>query len=81
MRFNLKRNLLRIFAVLLVVFFIIATKFFAESGLFISLLIAALVVYTILAIVWWRCPHCGRYLGRIPPFSSHCPHCGNELDD
>ncbi len=27
---------------------------------------------------WWRCPHCGRPLGR-----SHgrcCPNCGKEID-
>lgn len=29
----------------------------------------------------WRCPHCGRHLGkRMFPLPEHCPHCKNLLE-
>ena len=30
-------------------------------------------------LAWWRCPHCGRHLGRDD--SKYCPGCGRRLDD
>ena len=27
---------------------------------------------------WWRCPSCGRFLGRTK--GQYCPHCGKEID-
>ena len=27
---------------------------------------------------WWRCPSCGRFLGRTK--GPYCPHCGKEID-
>ena len=29
-------------------------------------------------LVFGRCPHCRRYLGRAE--GSYCPHCGHKLD-
>ena len=29
-------------------------------------------------IVFSRCPHCGRYLGRA--WGDHCPYCGKPFD-
>ena len=26
---------------------------------------------------WWRCPSCGRFLGRTK--GQYCPHCGKEI--
>ncbi len=30
---------------------------------------------------WWRCPYCGKHLGkRMFPLPSACPHCHHPLD-
>lgn len=38
------------------------------------MLLAALGLYC----VWWRCPHCGRFLGR--KHELHCRYCGKAVD-
>ena len=42
-------------------------------------LVAALVGYVALFSALWRCPYCGRGLGRIDQHFTYCPHCGKEL--
>ena len=81
MKFSVKRNILRILAVLVVAAFAVVVFFFEESSLGLGIVITALIAYTILCIAWWRCPHCDCYLHKLPPFSSHCPHCGNAFED
>lgn len=55
----------------------------AIGGLFVApfigwlgavMLLAALALYSI----WWRCPHCGKFLGR--KHELHCRYCGKEVD-
>ena len=55
----------------------------AVGGLFAALvngvagavmLLAALGLYNI----WWRCPHCGKFLGR--KHELHCRYCGKAVD-
>lgn len=29
---------------------------------------------------YWRCPHCGRFLGRLDAKASFCPFCGEKLE-
>lgn len=43
--------------------------------------IPLLIVWVVLCYKWWRCPHCGRSLGRIELGVSHCKYCGHELSD
>lgn len=31
------------------------------------------------SIKYWRCPHCGKHLGR--DLGKYCLHCGKELED
>ncbi|EOS66489.1 hypothetical protein [Oscillibacter sp. 1-3] len=38
------------------------------------MLLAALGLYNI----WWRCPHCGKFLGR--KHELHCRYCGKAVD-
>ena len=38
------------------------------------MLLAALALYSI----WWRCPHCGKFLGR--KHEVHCRYCGRAVD-
>lgn len=39
-----------------------------------------IVAGVVVQLIFWRCPSCGRYLGR-PHFGSmnYCPHCGAPL--
>ena len=41
---------------------------------------AAGVGYVAMFFALWRCPYCGRGLGRIDENFIYCPHCGRELD-
>ena len=40
---------------------------------------ALVVGWVILHHRWWRCPHCGAYLGRYDMKISYCPHCGEKI--
>lgn len=41
---------------------------------------AAIALSSILPnILFYRCPHCGRMLGKFR--GSFCPHCGERIDD
>ena len=55
----------------------------AIGGLFVSfvqgeagavMLLTALALY----IIWWRCPYCGKFLGR--KHELHCRYCGRAID-
>ena len=55
----------------------------AIGGLFVApfqgsvgavMLLVALALYNI----WWRCPHCGKFLGR--KHELHCRYCGKVVD-
>ena len=35
----------------------------------------------VLTLIFHRCPHCGRFLGKHVGFPAYCPHCGEPLDD
>ncbi len=45
------------------------------SALVVTILIGAAVTIWLL---FWRCPDCGKNLGRIDN-KKHCPHCGAKL--
>jgi hypothetical protein len=45
----------------------------------VALLVTGLAVVAVTQVVWWRCQHCRRYLGRVSG-RGHCPHCGQSLD-
>lgn len=49
-----------------------------KVSLFCGLAIAAVIWVGILNIALWRCPHCGKNLGRMEK-QKYCPHCGKEL--
>lgn len=33
-----------------------------------------------IGVLYYRCPHCGRPLGRIGEGGAYCPHCGKALN-
>ncbi len=57
---------------------ILVAKITASPVPLILAMVGALVA-VILRLVFWKCPHCGRYLGQNT-WIKHCPHCGNALD-
>lgn len=48
-----------------------------ESIVFLIFMWILIIACVVLDWVFWRCPYCGRYLGRKNV--RFCPHCGNEL--
>ncbi len=43
-------------------------------------MIFSLAVFAVLWSRLWRCPQCGKHLGRMADGSDHCPHCGAKLE-
>mgnify|MGYP000512560739 CR=1 FL=1 len=42
--------------------------------------IAIMLFAIVIGVLYYRCPHCGRPLGRIGEGSAYCPHCGKALN-
>ena len=42
--------------------------------------IAIMLFAIVIEVLYYRCPHCGRPLGRIGDNVAYCPHCGKVLD-
>ena len=42
--------------------------------------IAIMLFAIVIGVLYYRCPHCGRPLGRIGEGGAHCPHCGRALN-
>ncbi len=80
MPFNVKRRILNILAIALVTALLLFRRFFVETALGAFFLIVFIIIYFILTLRWWRCPHCDSYLWKLSPFASYCPYCGNELE-
>ena len=41
--------------------------------------IAIMLFAIVIGVLYYRCPHCGKHLGRGTPDA--CPHCGNPLEE
>ena len=45
--------------------------------------VAMLFSLAVFAVLWsrlWRCPKCGKHLGRLADGEKVCPHCGEPLE-
>lgn len=42
--------------------------------------IAIMLFAIVIGVLYYRCPHCGRPLGRIGEGGAYCPHCGKALN-
>ena len=80
MRFVVKRRILNSLALLFLVALLAFRRFLTETNIGVTILVAFLIAYLLLSLVWWRCPHCNSYLRKLPLFATHCPYCGNELE-
>ena len=41
---------------------------------------AVCIAATLFHDIFYRCPHCGRYLGRVTP-SGYCRYCGKKIEE
>ena len=80
MSFTVKRRILNAVAVVFLIALFAFRRFLTETELGITILVVFLIGYLILALVWWRCPHCNSYLRKLSPFATYCPYCGNKLE-
>ena len=67
------------FSILMIALMIV--RYTSVSDILYVFLAIAAFVWLALFVFWWRCPHCGRGLGRLHFGTSYCPYCGNELYD
>ena len=52
---------------------------FNESLLFLILTVCCVIAIVAVSLLFWRCPHCGRGLGRY--VDRFCTHCGGALEE
>ena len=78
MRYIPPKTVRRIYAAVLIVCTIVillgaALRSAAMMYTAAPVMLADLVFY----FIWYRCPHCGRHLGRA--WGAYCPYCGIEV--
>ena len=76
MSLNLVKTIVRILAVLVLVFVLLARL--TQSTAFICLAIGSPFLILLVELIYWRCPDCGTFLGGL--YVKHCPNCGCDLD-
>jgi len=79
-----KMRILRIGTIVLVLASLVTALAFPqvlEDPIALFFWLLPFIVYVILYCVWWRCPHCGRMLGRTLFFTEFCRFCGKPLTD
>ena len=71
------RNVLLVLAVAIVTFLVFVLL--TDVMLFGYLTIALTAVYCIFLLVFWRCPHCHKFLGQLRKIQ-FCGKCGEKLE-
>ena len=79
MSFNMKKLIIALFLVVLIVALLLFRDFLFNTSIGKIILVAYVIVYSAFCIVFWRCKHCKRPLGKLSFFSKYCPYCGDEL--
>ena len=80
MSLRVKKIILTVLLLVVLVFAWICRSIGSNELAFLVLL-PSLGVWIALDIKWWRCPSCGRYLGRFHFGAHHCQFCGSEIYD
>ena len=39
------------------------------------------IVYTVVKLIFWRCPHCGKLLGNLRLRSKYCYYCEKNIEE
>ncbi len=74
-----KKNLLVIIAAVLAVRVVLAGGLL-DNDLVKPVGVVLVVSVLVLEIIFFRCPSCGRWLGRSFRPGKHCPHCGEIIE-
>ena len=77
---HLRRKKIILFAVFLLL--ILLAALFGSlfpTPIAIAIMAPLLIVFLILYDRWWRCPRCGKSLGRLEIGVHHCKYCGHFL--
>ena len=45
-----------------------------------GIIIAVVAGVVLMKVILFRCPHCGRYLGRSFRPGKYCPYCGEKIN-
>ena len=79
MSFNMKKLIMVILAVVFIAGVLIFKDFLLDTELGNVVLVMYIIAYSAFCIVFWRCKHCKRPLGKLSFFAKYCPYCGDEL--
>lgn len=80
MSLRTKKIILGVSILLLLLAFMIVNLASVDEIVYV-ILVPAVLIWLLLYVMWWRCPHCGRGLGRFHFGTHYCPYCGDELYD
>ena len=73
------KNIYRLECVLwVIVGFSLLIAYVFENDIFLTVSVLALVTILVIWIFFWKCPRCGKHLGR--DIGTYCKNCGNKLD-
>ena len=70
------KNILALFGLLAVILICLGSFMQSRILCFVGIIVA--FIATIFWIVFGRCPHCGKYLGRGN--EKYCPGCGGKIE-
>lgn len=82
--FNTRKNILAVFTVIACLS-VIALRFVWvksndwKSIAFYVAVMVLVVAYFILTVILWRCPYCGKYLGKLDFGIHSCKHCDKSF--
>lgn len=71
---------LMLLAVAAAVAYVLSMQEFWQS-VFAVAVIVLLVAYMVIKLMFWRCPHCGRLLGRLRLHSEYCYYCEGKIEE
>ena len=77
MKLKKAETLLEVLGGVMIVLFLLCSC--TGKGLYGYLGIIAAFAALIEWVLFGRCPHCGKYLGRS--MGKYCPHCGGDLEE
>ena len=75
---NLKQTKLTVYGLIIGIILCALLIEFTKNVAFAMLALLLAVVLVVVNLLFWRCPHCGEYLGR--DVGRFCTYCGEELE-
>ena len=80
MRYIPPRKVLTIYIIAMAAALVLAVAGAVAVSITLPLIGAGIAILAnIFFLLWYRCPHCGRFLGRT--WGKYCSYCGTKLED